>query len=184
MPRQCRRQSLPVATHRLLDSSSVLNFGGCMLWAPAPCATACETAPMAAALATVRRRSDGPSASPGWLYGSHSVEPTVALAANLTDGPICRSPHGPGAAYGDDPLRAKPSTSRWWRSRRGSCGLPATAAARTGCSTRCNSGATARHADPRDHRPHAPRRQRRVELLTGIEAASSRPVRRIVLLDG
>ena len=58
---------------------------------------------MAAALATVRRRSDGPSASPGWLYGSHSVEPTVALAANLTDGPICRSPHGPGAAYGDDP---------------------------------------------------------------------------------
>ena len=82
------------------------------------------------------------------------------------------------------PLRAKPSTSRWWRSRRGSCGLPATAAARTGCSTRCNSGATARHADPRDHRPHAPRRQRRVELLTGIDAASSRPVRRIVLLDG
>ena len=72
-----------------------------------------------------------------------SVESTVALAANLTDGPICRSPHGPGAAYGDDPLRAKPSTSRWWRSRRGSCGLPATAAARTGCSTRCNSSDSA-----------------------------------------
>jgi hypothetical protein len=37
-------------------------------------------------------------------------------------------------------------------------------------------------------RPHAPRRLRRrpgrVELLTGIEGASSRPVRKIVVIDG
>jgi len=144
---------------------------------------------MAAALATVRRRSDGPSASPGWLYGSHSVEPTVALAANLTDGPICRSPHGPGAAYGDDPtarealdepLVAFPS---WFM--------------RITCD-RCGK-------DRMLNEVHVPERQRampirtildrmrhdgcggragRAELLTGIEAASSRPVRKILLLDG
>jgi hypothetical protein len=47
--------------------------------------------------------------------------------------------------------------------------------------------AAGRHADPRHHRPHAPRRRRRragkVELLTGIEGASGRPVRRIVLVN-
>ena len=45
----------------------------------------------------------------------------------------------------------------------------------------------ARHADPRHPRKHAPRRLRRpagrVELLTGIEGASSRPVRKIVLVE-
>ena len=139
---------------------------------------------MAAALATVRRRSDGPSASPGWLYGSHSVEPTVALAANLTDGPICRSPHGPGAAYGDDPtarealdepLVAFPS---WFM--RITCDRCGKDRMLNEVQLRSDS-APCRSAD---HRPHAPRRQRRVELLTGIDAASSRPVRRIVLLDG
>jgi hypothetical protein len=42
--------------------------------------------------------------------------------------------------------------------------------------------------DPGHHRAHAPRRLRRatgrVELLTGIEGVSSRPVRRIVLIGG
>jgi hypothetical protein len=41
---------------------------------------------------------------------------------------------------------------------------------------------------PRPHREDAPRRLRRPagqgELLTGIEGASSRPVRKIVLIDG
>jgi hypothetical protein len=42
-------------------------------------------------------------------------------------------------------------------------------------------------ADPRYHRPHAPRRLRRTgreELLTDIEGVSSRLVRNIVLRDG
>ena len=81
----------------------------------------------------------------------------------------------------------KPWTSRSGRSRRGSCGSPATAAARTAWSTRrTRRGAIVPLRDILTRMRHdgCGGRPGRVELLTGIEGASSRPVRRIVLIDG
>jgi hypothetical protein len=74
---------------------------------------------------------------------------------------------GIGAATG--PIRCRPAarpwTSRSAPSRRGSCASPATDAGRTACFRKA----------------HAAPRARRVELMTGIDGATSRPVRKIVL---
>ena len=97
--------------------------------------------------------------------------------------------HGTGAATAPSRYRParKPWTSRSGRSRRGSCGSPATGAARTGCSTRrtaAQSDMLIRDIIARMRHDGCGGRAGKVELLTGIEGASSRPVRRIVLIGG
>jgi hypothetical protein len=82
----------------------------------------------------------------------------------------------------------KPWPSRSRRSRRGSCGLPATAAARTVWSARV----TQQRGGDRALRDILKRMRHdgcgglpgRAELLTGIEGASSRPVRKNGLMGG
>ena len=98
-------------------------------------------------------------------------------------------PRGTGAATAPTRCRParKPWTSRSGRSRRGSCGSPA-----TGCGQQRMFSET--HSAQRDmlirdiiarmRHDGCGGRAGKVELLTGIEGASSRPVRRIVLIDG
>ena len=73
------------------------------------------------------------------------------------------------------------------RSRRGSCGSPATAAAKQRMFSEAHSAQRdmlIRDIIARMHHAGFGGRAGRVELLTGIEGASSRPVRRIVLVEG
>ena len=79
------------------------------------------------------------------------------------------------------------SMSRWPHSPRGICASSATAAARSGWSTRC----TCRNAIlpisdilARARHDGGGGRAGKAELLTGIAAASSRPVRRIGVVLG
>ena len=92
-------------------------------------------------------------------------------------------------SYGDDqlPTGAEALDEPFARSPRGSCASPATAAARTGWSTRRTPrSATCRSVPSSTEMRHdgCGGRAGRVELLTGIEGASSRPVRKIMLIEG
>src|SRR5208282_4345434 len=56
MPRQCRRESLPVATEWEAASSSALYFGGCIGTSPV-CAKACEAVAATATAPVATRNS-------------------------------------------------------------------------------------------------------------------------------
>ena len=89
-------------------------------------------------------------------------------------------------SYGNDPLPtpAEALDEPFARSRRGSCGSSATAAARCRWSTRATpSGATQTLRTILAQMRHdgCGGLAGKAELLTGIEGVSSRPVRKIVL---